>query len=522
MIRNEYDSICGVDRVKQEKWQRLSPVKLIEAAIRRGEGVLLENGALSVRTGKFTGRSPLDKYFVESANTSLPREQHQWLDEGAFERLWQKVRHHLDATGGYVFDGAVNQHPAYRVPIRFYTEFAWHNLFAQCLFLPARPGDEPAYTVYYAPTLRAEPTVDGTRSETFIVLHPERRVVLIGGTEYAGELKKSIFTLMHHHLAEQGVLPMHCSASVGEKGDVALFFGLSGTGKTTLSADPTRRLIGDDEHGWCADGVFNMENGCYAKCIDLSAEKEPDIYQAIRFGAVLENVVYDEARRPVYTDRSLTENTRAAYPLAHIRNRQPEGYGGHPRVILFLSADASGVLPAVSRLNPDDARRHFLLGYTSKLAGTERGVTTPQATFSACFAAPFLTGSPIRYADMLMQRLAEHDVPVYLLNTGWVGGGYGQTERMPLALTRELVRRVLRGELDDVPTVRDAHLYLNVPQSIPGIPRRYLRPELGFSDRAEYERRRQQLAGQFAEVLDGMEGNVHAVDHSVDPAPVHA
>lgn len=489
------------DPVIQGTWQRLTPAELIEASIRRSEGALLANGAYCAHTGKFTGRSPKDKFFVSYEGCPLPADQHQWLSEAQFERLFAKVQAHLAATGGFVFDGAVNQHSTHRVPVRFYTEFAWHNLFVQRLFLQGDADVTPQYTVYGAPNLKASPEEDGTRSETFIVIHLKRGIVLIGGTEYAGELKKSIFTLMHHHLAEQDIMPMHCSASVGEAGDVALFFGLSGTGKTTLSADPARRLIGDDEHGWASDGVFNMENGCYAKCIDLSREKEPDIYDAVRFGAVLENVVYDAARNPVYSDRSLTENTRAAYPLAFIRNIEPSARGGHPQVIVFLSADASGVLPAVARLSPEDARKHYLLGYTSKLAGTERGVSHPEATFSACFAAPFLTDRPVRYADMLMERAAKYDVPIFLLNTGWVGGAYGEVDRIPLKVTRDLVDRIIRGELNDVPTVRDEALYLNVPVAVSGVPDVYLHPEHDASHRLDFEQRRAELAQSFAGVL---------------------
>lgn len=487
----------------QETWQRLTPAELVETSIRRNEGNLLTNGALCAHTGKFTGRSPKDKYFVAYEGCPLPQDAHQWLSEAQFDRLFAKTQAHLQATGGYVFDAVVNHHEQHRVPVRFYTEFAWHNLFVQRLFQTGNGQQVPQYTVYGAPTLTASPAKDGTRSETFVVIHLKRGIVLIGGTEYAGELKKSIFTLMHHHLAERNIMPMHCSASVGEAGDVALFFGLSGTGKTTLSADPARRLIGDDEHGWANDGVFNMENGCYAKCIDLSQEKEPDIYNAIRFGAVLENVVCDENRDPVYSDRSLTENTRAAYPLDFIRNIEPSGRGGHPSVIVFLSADASGVLPAVARLTPEDARKHYLLGYTSKLAGTERDVVHPEATFSACFGAPFLTDLPVRYADMLMERAAKYQVPVYLLNTGWVGGAYGEVDRVPLKITRNLVDRIIRGELDDVDTERHDDLFLNVPVTVDGVPDTFLHPEHDPKHRLGYEQRRKELAASFAEVLSG-------------------
>lgn len=481
---------------------QLSIAELMEISLCRREGVLLANGALTAKTGKFTGRSPKDKYFVQTDDPALPSELHQWLSDDQFNSLYDKVQQRLGETGAFRFDGSVNHHPEYRVNVRFFTEYAWHNVFVRNLFLPAVDGEDAYYTVYCAPSVKADPQTDGTRSDTFIAIHPDRGIVLIGGTEYAGEMKKSIFTLMHHHLATRQVLPMHCSASVGEAGDVALFFGLSGTGKTTLSADPARRLIGDDEHGWGADGVFNMENGCYAKCIDLSAEKEPDIYNAIRFGAILENVRYDANRQPDYHDRSLTENTRAAYPLSYIRNVDPSGRGGHPSAIVFLSADATGVLPAVARLSPEDVKKHYLLGYTSKLAGTERGVTEPESTFSACFGSPFLTDRPTRYAQMLMERVEQYDVPVFLLNTGWVGGGYGETDRMPLKLTRNLVNLILSGELNDVATVRDESLWLNVPVSIEGLPDVYLHPEDGFGDKEVYAARREQLATSFRAALD--------------------
>lgn len=489
----------------QKQVARLTPAELVEAAICRHEGVLLSNGSFCAHTGKFTGRSPKDKYFVGEGSLDLPQDRHRWLTEDQFDGLHAKVLDHLGQRGSFVFDAVVNRHPDYRVPIRFQTEFAWHNLFVQRLFMTGSPQDEPLYTVYSAPTLRADPVVDGTRGGTFIVLHPAKGIVLIGGTEYAGELKKSIFSLMHLELPRRGVMPMHCSASVGERGDVALFFGLSGTGKTTLSADPIRRLIGDDEHGWSDDGVFNMENGCYAKCIHLTRAQEPDIYDAIRFGAVLENVGYDEARQPLYDDATLTENTRAAYPLSHIRNIEPNGRGGHPQAIVFLSADATGVLPAVARLSPDDARRHYLLGYTSKLAGTERGVVQPESTFSACFGAPFLTDRPIRYAQMLMERVARYTVPVYLLNTGWVGGAYGETGRMPLAITRELVRLILTGDLEDIATRRDDELFLHVPLAIPGVPLQYLQPQDGCPDGKAFAQRRTQLVDAFARTLASIE-----------------
>lgn len=483
--------------MRSMRTQQLQPAQLVEEAIRRNEGVLLSNGALCAETGQFTGRSPKDKYFVSSPGFSAPPDMHRWLSEEVFESLLQRAILHLENTGAYQFDAIVNQHPKYAVPIRFYTEFAWHNLFVQNLFLPGQPDAEPVYTVYGVPNVKANPETDGTQSSTFIVIHPGKRIVLIGGTEYAGELKKSIFTLMHHDLVSRDVLPMHCSASLGQHGDVALFFGLSGTGKTTLSAHPERSLIGDDEHGWGDDGVFNMENGCYAKCIGLSEEKEPDIYRAIRFGTVLENVVYDEYRHPLYHDDSKTENTRAAYPLEFIEKSIPEPRAGHPSAIVFLSADATGVLPTVARLQPEDVKRHFLLGYTSKLAGTERGVTAPEPTFSACFAAPFITDSPSRYAQMLMERVQQHQVPVYLLNTGWPGGGIARTGRMPLVSTRAIVDMILSGQLANVEYRRDDDLMMDIPVALDGIKSRYLHPEEGFTDSDAYMEEKTKLVQAF-------------------------
>lgn len=480
----------------------MNPTELIEEAICRHEGILLANGAFSAHTGKYTGRSPKDKYFVRYVGCDLENTQHQWLSEEQFDCLFERITTRLDHVGGFVFDGSVNHHPLYPVPVRFYTEYAWHSLFVQSLFAAGDPGSDPLYTVYSAPSVKANPITDHTRSETFIVIHLARRIVLMGGTEYAGELKKSVFTLMHHHLPNQGVLPMHCSATVGHDQDVVLFFGLSGTGKTTLSADPRRMLIGDDEHGWGHDGVFNVENGCYAKCIDLSEEREPIIYRAIRYGAVLENVIHDASRQPIYRDRTLTENTRAAYPLNHVHNVAPQRRASHPKAIIFLSADATGILPCVARLNSQDAHKHFLLGYTSKLAGTERGVVVPEPTFSACFASPFLTYDPETYAHMFMDRVNQYNVPVYLLNTGWVGGGVGDTDRIPLTLSQEIVNRIIAGELDHLETIRDDSLFLNTPIMIPGIQEKFLNTSIGFKDESVYLERRAQLIDSFARELE--------------------
>lgn len=410
---------------------QLSVAELVEKVLQRNEGRLTHTGAVAVTTGKYTGRSPKDKYIVEEPSTKQTIDWgtvNQPMSPETFEKLYDKVLDYLMKQDElFVFKGFAGADPKYRLPIQVVNEFAWHNLFVHQLFI--RPSaeelaaHEPQFTVICAPNFKADPKVDGTRSEAFIIISFERRTVLIGGTEYAGEMKKSIFSVMNYVLPEQGILPMHCSANVGQEGDVALFFGLSGTGKTTLSTDPNRRLIGDDEHGWSSRGIFNIEGGCYAKCINLSREKEPQIFDAIGFGAVLENVVLDDATRvPNYDDGMLTENTRAAYPLQAIQNIIDPSVAGHPSTIVFLTADAFGVLPPISKLTREQAMYHFLSGYTSKLAGTERGVTEPEATFSTCFGAPFLPRPAVEYAEMLGQKIAEHNVRVFLVNTGWTGG----------------------------------------------------------------------------------------------------
>ncbi|MFO7263755.1 MAG: phosphoenolpyruvate carboxykinase (ATP) [Bacillota bacterium] len=480
--------------------------RLIEAAIIRGEGILTAQGAFRATTGQYTGRSPKDKFIVDE-----PAARHvHWGDVNRplaphyFERLYQDVMRYVEGKEWFCFQGFAGADPDYRLPIQVFTEFAWHNLFARQLFI--RPsaeelaGFEASFTVVAAPGFKADPSVHGTRSETFIVLSFERRLVLIGGTEYAGEIKKSIFTVMNYLLPQQGVFPMHCSANVGPKGDVALFFGLSGTGKTTLSADAGRRLIGDDEHGWSERGVFNIEGGCYAKCIHLSEEHEPQIYRAIRYGAVLENVVVDEeTREPDYDDASLTENTRAAYPVDYIDGAVIPGVAGHPNVILFLTADAFGVLPPIARLSKEQAMYHFLSGYTSKLAGTERGVTEPQATFSACFGAPFLPMEPIVYARMLGEKIDRHNTRVYLVNTGWSGGPYGVGERIKLRYTRAMVRAAIDGVLDEVETVEDPVFGLHIPVRCPDVPETVLNPRATWADASAYDRQVRELARRFRE-----------------------
>lgn len=482
-----------------------SAARLIEQAVIRGEGRLTSSGALAVRTGQYTGRSPEDRYIVEEptfadriawggANRPLPA--------AAFERLYAKMTAYLQNRDVFVFNGYAGAHPNYRLPIRVYTEFAWHNLFARNLFV--RPSPEtlkrhlPEFTVFAAPGLKADPDTDGTRSEAFIVIHFGRKIVLIGGTAYAGEIKKAIFTVMNGLAPERGIMPMHCAANVGADGETALFFGLSGTGKTTLSADPDRSLIGDDEHGWSDEGIFNFEGGCYAKCIRLTEESEPQIWRAIRFGAVLENVVIDDSTGvPDFHDATLTENTRAAYPIEHMENAVVPGIGGHPKTICFLTADAFGVLPPIARLDTDQALYYFLSGYTSKLAGTERGVDQPVATFSTCFGEPFLPLPPLRYAEMLRERLQKHRTDVYMINTGWTGGPYGVGERIRLPLTRAMVRAALQGDLKHVEYRVDPIFQLHVPRHCPDVPAEILDPRSTWRQFEAYERQARELAARF-------------------------
>ncbi|MCG7335950.1 phosphoenolpyruvate carboxykinase (ATP) [Sporosarcina sp. ACRSM] len=487
---------------------QLSVPQLVEKATSRGEAKLTADGAITAQTGKYTGRSPKDKYIVEEEST---KDKIDWgkvnrpISSDIFESLYTKVIRHLKERDElFVFDGFAGADPASRLSIRVVNEFAWHNLFVHQLFI--RPNEEelkthvPQFTIVSAPSFKADPAIDGTDSETFIIVSMEKRIVLIGGTEYAGEMKKSIFSIMNYLLPENGIMPMHCSANVGEDGDVALFFGLSGTGKTTLSADANRKLIGDDEHGWSDNGVFNIEGGCYAKCINLSQEKEPEIFGAIRFGSVLENVVIDpETRIPDYDDGSLTENTRAAYPIQAIDNIVDPSVAGHPKTIVFLTADAFGVLPPISKLTKEQAMYHFLSGFTSKLAGTERGITSPEATFSTCFGSPFLPLHATVYAEMLGKKIDEHNAQVFLVNTGWTGGEYGVGKRMDLKYTRAMVRAALAGQLNDVETEVNAVFGLQMPTSIAGVPTEVLNPRNAWADGAAYDEKAKELADLFRE-----------------------
>ena len=496
----------------------LPPAELVEEAVRRQEGSLTSDGSFVGITTPHTGRSPNDKFTVREPTT-----EHEiaWgnvnvaLEPEHFERLREDVLAHLgEGRDLFVRDVWCGADPAYRLPVRVITPSAWHNLFVYNMFREPEPREladfDPGFTVLHAPELQADPERHGTRSGTFIVVNFAERQVLIGGTRYAGEIKKSVFSLMNYLLPKQGVLPMHCSANQGPAGDVALFFGLSGTGKTTLSTDPHRKLIGDDEHGWSDNGVFNFEGGNYAKVIRLSREGEPLIWAASRrFGAILENVVVDSDTREVdFESDQLTENTRSSYPLAFVDGAIDTGRAGHPSAVVFLTADAYGVLPPIARLTREQAMYHFLSGYTAKVAGTERGVTEPKATFSSCFGAPFLPLSPSVYADMLGERIAEHDASVWLVNTGWTGGRYGVGTRMKLEHTRAMVQAALSGDLDGVETRPDAVFGLHIPASVPGVPDHVLDPRGTWDDPDGYDAQAAELAGLFRDNFTKFEANV--------------
>lgn len=495
----------GIENVNVVYWNLSTPL-LYEEALRRHEGRLAHLGPLVVRTGQYTGRSPRDKFIVrEPSNES----QVWWgdvnhpLEPEQFHSLRGRLLAYLQDRDVFVQDCFVGADPQYRVPIRVVTETAWHSLFARNMFIQPT-ADEltpfvPQFTVIHAPNFHAVPEVDGTHSDVFIVVHFGEKLILIGGTQYAGEIKKSVFSVMNFLLPQRNVLTMHSSANIGPGGEVALFFGLSGTGKTTLSADAGRTLIGDDEHGWSDRGLFNLEGGCYAKVIRLSATAEPEIYETTRrFGTILENVGLDSATARLHLDdASLTENTRAAYPISHILNAAPDGMGGHPSHIIMLTADAFGVLPPIARLTPAQAMYHFLSGYTAKIAGTEKGVTEPQATFSACFGAPFMSLSPSVYAKLLGEKIETHGADIWLVNTGWSGGPYGVGHRMSIAHTRAIVRAVLAGALADVPTRIDPIFGVAVPTACPDVPPEVLDPRSTWSDPRAYDAQARKLAAMF-------------------------
>ncbi len=503
--RSSGEQLVGFAPERAVHWN-LGPPALYEHALRRAEGVLADAGPFCAVTSPHTGRSPNDKFVVRepsSAGQVWWGHVNQPIAPEQFDRLHAAVVRHLNTQELFVRDLFAGADPAYRVPVRFVSPNAWHTLFVYNMFLRPTPSDlaafSPAWQVLHAPELQADPATHGTKTGTFIVVHFARRTILIGGTRYAGEMKKSIFTVLNYLLPAQGVLPMHCSANIGDAGDVALFFGLSGTGKTTLSADAQRGLIGDDEHGWSDAGVFNFEGGCYAKVIRLSPEGEPEIYATTRrFGTVLENVVIDPNTRALDLDSAaITENTRACYPIHFIPNHVPSGTAGHPSHIVFLTCDAYGVMPPIARLSPTQAMYHFLSGYTAKVAGTERGVTEPKETFSACFGAPFLPRHPSVYATLLGERIGRHGVQCWLVNTGWTGGPFGVGQRMRLSHTRAMVRAALAGQLDRVATVPDPAFGLAVPTAVPDVPSEVLLPRHTWADPAAYDVRASRLAELF-------------------------
>ena len=494
--------------INPSKIYRNLPVeKLIEIAVQKNEGIVTSTGSLSVKTGRYTGRSPDDRFIVFD---DLTHDKVHWgkvnkrLPTETFEKLFQKMKKYVEGKELFIFDGFVGADPENRMPIRIINDHAWQSLFAHQLFIRPSAAElessEPELTVMCINDFEAIPEIDGTASNTFILINLSKKLVLIGATKYAGEIKKSIFSVMNFILPSRGVFPMHCSANIGKDGDTALFFGLSGTGKTSLSADPERMLIGDDEHGWSDKGIFNFEGGCYAKCINLKEESEPQICNAIKTGAVLENVVIDkESLKPDFDDASLTENTRAAYPLNYIPRAIIPSIGGNPKVIIFLTADAMGVLPPLSKLSKAGAMFHFMSGYTSKLAGTERGIKEPKVIFSECFAAPFMPRLASVYAKMLGEKISKHNSAVYLINTGWSGGPYGVGKRIKIEYSRAMVTAALTGSLDIVKFSQNEIFNLDVPTECPGVPSEILEPKSTWVDKDAYDLSAKKLAQMFVD-----------------------
>lgn len=477
--------------------------ELFEYAIQKGEGKVASNGAFCAVTAPRTGRSPNDKYIVKTASTAdtVDWSRNQAMDPDVFDRLFNRFADRVQDSECFVFNGYAGADPAHQLGIRVISEYAWHNMFIRQMLIRVPKADlkkhRPEFRVICMPGLKCDPARDGTRSDAVIAISFDRRVALIGGTRYAGEIKKSVFTIMNYLLPQSGVLSMHCSANVTPDNTVALFFGLSGTGKTTLSAHPGCRLIGDDEHGWGESGVFNIEGGCYAKCIGLTEEREPDIYRAVRFGAVLENLVLEDDRDPDFDDTTITENTRVAYPLDFIPGAIIPSVAGHAKTIILLTADATGVLPPVSCLSHDQAMYHFLSGYTSKLAGTETGITEPKAVFSEGFGAPFLPLPPSVYAEMLGRKMREHQSHCYLVNTGWNGGPYGTGKRISLSHTRAIIDAILTGKLERVDTDEDPVFGLKIPRAVEGVPSEVLTPRKTWADKDAYDKAAGALAAGF-------------------------
>ncbi|HET9904057.1 MAG TPA: phosphoenolpyruvate carboxykinase [Xanthobacteraceae bacterium] len=505
----------GFQKLASIHWN-LTEAPLYEHALRRGEAILTNGGALTADTGIHTGRSPKDKFVVADSMT----ENTVWWDANGrlspqqFDRLLADFIAHAEGKELFAQDLYGGADPKHRIRTRVYTEYAWHSLFIRTLLIrPERnelAGFVPDLTIVDLPSFKADPQRHGVRSETIIAIDFSRRIVLIGNSSYAGEIKKSVFTTLNYYLPDKGVMPMHCSANVGDKGDAALFFGLSGTGKTTLSADPARTLIGDDEHGWSADGIFNFEGGCYAKTINLSPEAEPEIYAAsTRFGAILENViVHPETREPNFADASRTENTRSAYPLHFNPNASKTGRAGHPKNIVMLTADAFGVMPPIAKLTPTQAMYHFLSGYTAKVAGTEKGVTDPEPEFSTCFGAPFLPRHPIEYGKLLRELIKQHQVDCWLVNSGWTGGKFGVGYRMPIKVTRALLAAALDGSLKNVKFRTDPYFGFAVPVSVPGIDSSLLDPASTWKNKAEFADTAKRLVGMFQRNFQKFEDHV--------------
>ncbi len=522
------NTACGIEeaglKTSGTVFYNLAAPALCEDAIRRGEASLTADGALVAYTGQHTGRSPKDKFVVRDAAT----ESQVWwgnnnaMTPDAFDRLYEDFRAHAAGMDLYVQDLVGGADAAQSLSVRVVTEFAWHSLFIRNLLIRpeagALDGFLPRMTIIDLPSFKADPARHGTRTETVIAVDLSRLIVLIGGTAYAGEMKKSVFTALNYLLPQRGVMPMHCSANASADGSSAIFFGLSGTGKTTLSADPVRTLVGDDEHGWGPDGIFNFEGGCYAKTIRLSAEAEPEIFATTkRFGTVLENVVLDEARVPDFDDGSLTENTRCAYPLDFIPNASRTGTAAHPKTVIMLTADAFGVMPPIARLTPAQAMYHFLSGYTAKVAGTERGVTEPEATFSTCFGAPFMPRHPSEYGALLRELIARHGVDCWLVNTGWTGGAFGTGRRMPIKATRALLSAALDGSLNQAKFRTDANFGFAVPEAVPGVDAAILDPRSTWADKAAYDRQARRVVDMFVANFEKFEEHVDGT--VLDAAP---
>ncbi len=495
----------GLGNVANAFWN-MTPAELVEEAVVLGQGILSDKGALAIDTGKFTGRAPNDRYVVcdeKTENTVWWGPVNFKFDSDKFDALYNRMKAYLANRDVYVRDAYACADPDHRLNLRATTEYPWSNQFVYNMFLKPTAEEienfDPEWNIVCAPGFLADPEIDGTKNTNFAILNFTRKMIIIGGTGYTGEMKKGIFSVLNYVFPQERiVLSMHCSANVGEKGDTAIFFGLSGTGKTTLSSDENRKLIGDDEHGWAENTVFNFEGGCYAKCIDLSREKEPQIYDAVKFGAILENMGFeDDGCTPNYADSSKTENTRVSYPIEHIDNIMVPSVGNTPKNIFFLTADAFGVLPPVSRLDKGQAMYHFISGYTAKVAGTEAGIDEPQTAFSACFGSPFLPLHPTKYAEMLGEKMDQHDVKVWLVNTGWSGGEYGTGERIRLKYTRAMITAALEGKLDNVDYKKHEVFGLDMPAECEGVPTDILSPRNTWADKSAYDAKANELADQF-------------------------